>query len=37
MVINTSGEGESVEKALRKTLHYRAAATVVLSGTRRRR
>ena len=32
MVINTSGEGESVEKALRMTLHYRAAATVVLSG-----
>lgn len=32
MVINTSGESEPVETALRKTLHYRADATVVLSG-----
>jgi DNA-binding LacI/PurR family transcriptional regulator len=32
MVINTSGESASVETALRKTLHYRADATVVLSG-----
>jgi DNA-binding LacI/PurR family transcriptional regulator len=33
MVINTSGEADSVERALRQTLNYRAAATVVLSGT----
>jgi DNA-binding LacI/PurR family transcriptional regulator len=33
MVINTSGETASVEAALRQTLHYRASATVVLSGT----
>ena len=33
MVINTSGETASVEAALRQTLHYRANATVVLSGT----
>ncbi len=33
MVINTGGASESVEAALRQTLHYRADATVVLSGT----
>jgi DNA-binding LacI/PurR family transcriptional regulator len=33
MVINTSGESGSVETALRQTLHYRADATIVLSGT----
>lgn len=33
MVINTSGESARVEMALRQTLHYRADATVVLSGT----
>jgi DNA-binding LacI/PurR family transcriptional regulator len=33
MVINTSGDRESVERAVRQTLHYRADATVVLSGT----
>ena len=33
MVINTAGKGESAEAALRQTLNYRAAATVVLSGT----
>lgn len=32
MVINTSGENENVEAALRQTLNYRASATVVLSG-----
>ncbi|MCB8822242.1 LacI family DNA-binding transcriptional regulator [Microvirga rosea] len=32
MVINTSGENESVTGALRKSLNYRADATVVLSG-----
>lgn len=32
MVINTSGEQDSVEAALRQTLHYRADATIVLSG-----
>lgn len=32
MVINTSGEMDSVESALRQTLHYRADATIVLSG-----
>ncbi|NEX47294.1 LacI family DNA-binding transcriptional regulator [Pseudotabrizicola algicola] len=32
MVINTSGQTQSVEKALRQTLEYRADATVVLSG-----
>ena len=32
MVINTSGENENVETALRQTLNYRASATVVLSG-----
>lgn len=32
MVINTSGEHEAVERALRQTLHYRADATIVLSG-----
>jgi DNA-binding LacI/PurR family transcriptional regulator len=33
MMINTSGDPESVERAVRQTLHYRADATVVLSGT----
>jgi DNA-binding LacI/PurR family transcriptional regulator len=33
MVINTGGGRESVERAVRQTLHYRADATVVLSGT----
>jgi len=33
MIINTSGEAESVEGALRLTLNYRADATVVLSGS----
>ncbi|MCA0275632.1 MAG: substrate-binding domain-containing protein [Proteobacteria bacterium] len=33
MVINTSGDTDSVEAALRQTLNYRANATVVLSGT----
>lgn len=33
MVINTLGDTESVSAALRQTLHYRADATVVLSGT----
>jgi DNA-binding LacI/PurR family transcriptional regulator len=33
MVINTESESQSVEAALRQTLHYRADATVVLSGT----
>lgn len=33
MVINTSGEKQSVENALRQTLNYRADATVVLSGS----
>ncbi len=33
MVINTEGESEGVSAALRQTLHYRADATVVLSGT----
>jgi DNA-binding LacI/PurR family transcriptional regulator len=33
MVINTLGERASVERAVRQTLHYRADATVVLSGT----
>lgn len=32
MVINSSGENASVESALRQTLHYRADATIVLSG-----
>lgn len=32
MVINTSGDAERVEAALRQTLQYRADATVVLSG-----
>ena len=32
MLINTSGDGESVAKALRQTLNYRAQATIVLSG-----
>lgn len=32
MVINTSGDSESVEAALRQTLHYRADSTIVLSG-----
>lgn len=33
MVINSSGADESVENALRQALHYRADATLVLSGT----
>jgi DNA-binding LacI/PurR family transcriptional regulator len=33
MVINTTGDTESVSKAVRQTLNYRADATVVLSGT----
>ncbi len=33
MVIDTEGHREGVEAALRQTLHYRADATVVLSGT----
>ncbi|WP_345890863.1 LacI family DNA-binding transcriptional regulator [Devosia oryzisoli] len=33
MVINTETDTESVSKALRQTLNYRADATVVLSGT----
>ncbi|HVZ14641.1 MAG TPA: LacI family DNA-binding transcriptional regulator [Bauldia sp.] len=33
MVINTAGDHERVERAVRQTLHYRADATVVLSGT----
>ncbi|KKB09119.1 substrate-binding domain-containing protein [Devosia chinhatensis] len=33
MVINTKADTESVSKALRQTLNYRADATVVLSGT----
>ena len=32
MVINTAGESESAEAALRQTLNYRADATIVLSG-----
>lgn len=32
MVINTSGQSANVEAALRQTLHYRADATIVLSG-----
>lgn len=33
MVINTEDDSASVTSALRQTLHYRAEATVVLSGT----
>jgi DNA-binding LacI/PurR family transcriptional regulator len=33
MVINTAGDQERVERAVRQTLHYRADATVFLSGT----
>lgn len=33
MVINTGGDSESVSAALRQALHFRADATVVLSGT----
>lgn len=33
MIINTSGQAENVESALRLTLNYRADATVVLSGS----
>lgn len=33
MVINTSGDKDSVARALRQTLNYRADATVVLSGS----
>jgi DNA-binding LacI/PurR family transcriptional regulator len=32
MVINSTGESADVESALRQTLHYRADATIVLSG-----
>lgn len=32
MVINTSGKPDSVAAALRQTLHFRADATIVLSG-----
>lgn len=33
MVINTTGDAESVASAMRQTLNYRADAVVVLSGT----
>jgi DNA-binding LacI/PurR family transcriptional regulator len=33
MVINTAGGEANADQALRQTLHYRAAATIVLSGT----
>jgi DNA-binding LacI/PurR family transcriptional regulator len=33
MVINTGGDSDSVSAALRQALHFRADATVVLSGT----
>ncbi len=33
MVLEASGAGDNVERALRQTLNYRADATVVLSGT----
>ncbi len=33
MIINTAGPEESVEHALRQALHYRADATLVLSGS----
>ncbi|KIQ70245.1 LacI family DNA-binding transcriptional regulator [Wenxinia marina] len=33
MVINTAGDGDSVSHALRQSLHYRAEASVVLTGT----
>jgi DNA-binding LacI/PurR family transcriptional regulator len=33
MVLNTSGEPDGVEAALRQTLNYRADATVFISGT----
>lgn len=33
MVINTAGGEANADKALRQTLHYRASATIVLSGT----
>ena len=32
MVIDTSGDSESFQAALRKMLNYRANATIVLSG-----
>lgn len=32
-VINTAGDEESVSNALRQSLHYRAEASIVLSGT----
>lgn len=32
MLINTGSDTKSVSAALRQTLHYRADATVVLSG-----
>lgn len=33
MMINTGGDDESVSQALRQSLHYRAEASVVLSGS----
>jgi DNA-binding LacI/PurR family transcriptional regulator len=33
MVINNAGGEANADKALRQTLHYRASATIVLSGT----
>jgi DNA-binding LacI/PurR family transcriptional regulator len=33
MLINTSGDDDSVSNALRQSLHYRAEASVVLTGT----
>ncbi len=33
MVVNTEGDEENVSNALRQSLHYRAEATVVLTGT----
>lgn len=36
MVLNTAGQPDNVEAALRQTLNYRAEATVVVSGAPRR-
>lgn len=33
MLINTDGDKDSINRALQQTLNYRAAATIVLSGT----
>jgi DNA-binding LacI/PurR family transcriptional regulator len=33
MILNTSGPSANVDVALRQTIHYRADATIVLSGT----